>query len=104
MTIAEFQQLIRRTYYDKDRSRGLDGTFRWLVEEIGELARAVRHGEPASLEEEFADVFAWLVSLASLTGIDLERAVGKYRSGCPKCGCMPCGCSEERVRVRSEGT
>ncbi len=94
MTIAEFQRLIRDIYYTKDSRRGLDGTFRWLVEETGELARALRRGEPANLQEEFADVFAWLVSLASLTGVELESAVNKYRQGCPKCRQVPCSCCE----------
>lgn len=98
MTIAQFQQLIRQVYFDKDSRRGVDGTFRWLVEETGELARAVRRDDRANLEEEFADVFAWLASLASLTGVDLEAAIDKYRQGCPKCHCTPCRCAEPVIR------
>jgi NTP pyrophosphatase (non-canonical NTP hydrolase) len=98
VTIAEFQLLIRQVYFDKDSRRGVDGTFRWLVEETGELARAVRRDDRANLEEEFADVFAWLASLASLTGIDLEAAIEKYRQGCPKCKSTPCRCAEGLIR------
>lgn len=94
MTIADFQALIRQIYYDKDSRRGTDGTYRWLIEETGELARAIRKGERGNLEEEFADVFAWLASLASLTGVDLEAAIAKYRQGCPKCKATPCSCAE----------
>jgi NTP pyrophosphatase (non-canonical NTP hydrolase) len=94
LTIAQFQQLIRDIYFDKDSRRGKDGTFRWLAEETGELARAVRKGDRANLEEEFADVFAWLSSLASLEGIDMEAACAKYADGCPKCQRTPCGCRE----------
>lgn len=94
MTIGEFQQLIRQIYFDKDSRRGADGTFRWLSEEIGELARALRRGDRDNLREEFADVLAWLVSLASLEGIDMEAACRKYAAGCPKCGSKPCGCRE----------
>ena len=94
MTITAFQQIIRDIYFDKDSRRGKDGTFRWLVEETGELARAMRKGDRANLEEEFADVFAWLASLASLTGVDLETAIDKYRQGCPKCRATPCSCAE----------
>lgn len=93
MTIAEFQKLVRDTYLDKDAARGTDRTFRRLVEETGELARAIRRGEPDNLNEEFGDVFAWLVSLASLAGVELEDAVGRYRAGCPKCGRLPCACA-----------
>ena len=94
MTITEFQRLIRDIYVDKDSRRGQDGTFRWLVEETGELARAMRKDDRANLEEEFADVFAWLTSLATLEGIDLEAAAGKYSDGCPKCRRTPCACEE----------
>ncbi len=92
VTIAEFQSLIKKIYFERDNSRGIDGTFRWLVEEVGELARAIRHQAPKEKEEEFADVFAWLVSLASLSGVDMERACKKYQSGCPRCHSIPCRC------------
>ena len=94
MTITEFQSLIRDIYFDKDSRRGRDGTFRWLVEETGELARAIRKGDRSNLEEEFADVFAWLSSLAALEGIDMEVACTKYVNGCPKCHEIPCRCPE----------
>ncbi|MGQ9679011.1 MAG: MazG nucleotide pyrophosphohydrolase domain-containing protein [bacterium] len=97
MTIGEFQNLIRTIYFVKDYRRGLDGTFRWFVEEVGELARAVRHNRKSEMDEEFADVFAWLVSLASLAGVDLETACRKYKNGCPKCQNVPCKCREEKV-------
>lgn len=97
MTITEFQRLIRDIYFDKDSRRGKDGTFRWLVEETGELARAMRKNDRANLEEEFADVFAWLASLATLEGIGLEAACAKYARGCPKCQKIPCECKETPV-------
>ena len=66
---------------------GVDKTLLWFCEEVGELVRAVRRGERdrANLEEEFGDVYAWLATLASLHGLDLE-AIGrkKYRQGCPR--------------------
>lgn len=94
MTISEFQRLIRDTYFEKDSRRGTDGTFRWLAEEVGELARAIRKQDASGKAEEFADVFAWLVSLASIEGIDIEQACAKYAKGCPKCRETPCACSE----------
>jgi NTP pyrophosphatase (non-canonical NTP hydrolase) len=97
VTIREFQDFIERTYLEKDAKRGLDGTFRWFVEEVGELARGIRHKDKAELSGEFADVFAWLASLASQSGIDLETAAReKYARGCPKCGKTPCICSEKK--------
>lgn len=95
MEINDFQELISRTYLEKDSRRGEWGTYAWLVEELGELARAMRRGERDELSEEFADVFAWLASLANLRGISLEEAVCKYARGCPKCGESPCRCEEK---------
>jgi len=101
--ISEFQKLIEDIYFDKDSQRGLMGTFAWFVEEVGELARELRactsfegkSGEDArKLREEFADVLAWLSTLASLAGVDLEEAAGKYSTGCPKCHRTPCVCRE----------
>ncbi|AKG91688.1 putative pyrophosphatase [Geoglobus ahangari] len=93
MRISEFQNMIRELYFEKDERRGVERTFLWLVEEVGELAEAVRTGENAG--EEFADVFAWLVSLANLCGVDLEEEVGrKYPGYCIRCGSKPCRCEE----------
>ena len=104
MKISEFQKLIEDIYLDKDSQRGLMGTFAWFVEEVGELSRELRAGrssvrtkrDTVKLREEFADVLAWLSTLASLAGVDLEEAAGKYSQGCPKCHRMPCVCREDR--------
>ncbi|HET8679490.1 MAG TPA: MazG nucleotide pyrophosphohydrolase domain-containing protein [bacterium] len=92
MTLQEFQRQIDATYGARDRARGIDATFRRLVEEIGELARALREGDPAGLEEELSDVLAWTVTVASLRGVDVARAVDRYAGGCPRCGSVPCVC------------
>ncbi len=93
MEISELQSTLRRTYYRRDAKRGRDATFRWLTEEVGELARALRHGERDDLELELSDVLAWLASLANLTGIDLDAAMARYADGCPKCSRSPCACA-----------
>jgi len=93
LQIAQFQQQIEEIYLDRDRERGSARTFAWLVEEVGELSRALRGEDRANLEEEFADVFAWLASLASIVGVDLSQAaVTRYGAGCPKCHTTPCSC------------
>ena len=94
MHISEFQQLISARYEKRDRQRGVPGTFMWFIEEVGELSTALVSADKDNAEEEFADVFAWLSTLASMNGIDLEEAVGKYVGGCPKCAAIPCSCSE----------
>lgn len=90
---GSFQRLIEDIYYAHDSRRGVEGTLLWFVEEVGELVRAIRRAERGNLEEEFGDVYAWLATLASLHGIDLE-AVGrrKYAAGCPRCAATPCSC------------
>lgn len=93
MTVREFQKRIEAIYLARDAARGMTGTFAWFVEEVGELARGILRGDTADLEKEFADVLAWLASLASLAGIDLEgAAAAKYARGCPRCGATPCAC------------
>lgn len=92
MELGEFQRLLRNTFLARDTARGVDGTFRWLVEEVGELARALRDRNRAALVHEVGDVLAWLASVASLVGVDLEEAARRYAAGCPRCGSTPCGC------------
>jgi NTP pyrophosphatase (non-canonical NTP hydrolase) len=86
MKIREFQERIEAIYYERDAARGLAGTHMWFCEEVGELTRALRRDQKAELEGEFADVLAWLATLASIAGVDLERAARtKYEAGCPRC-------------------
>lgn len=92
MQLAEFQETIRQTYLERDAARGMDGAFRWLVEEVGELARALRNDDASARAHEVGDVLAWLVSVANLVGVDVEEAAGRYADGCPKCRAIPCRC------------
>jgi len=87
LTLPAFQKLIRDRYYPTDSARGTPGTFMWFIEEVGELATALQDNAPgksptpeqrANLDEEFADVLAWLTTLANINGVDLERACRKY--------------------------
>ncbi len=92
MDLARLQDVIERTYGDRDRERGVPSTVAWLAEEMGELAQAVRKGSPADQAHEFADVLAWVASLANQMGIDLTAAVQRYADGCPRCQALPCAC------------
>ena len=98
MQIGEFQQLIDRMYSDKDRRRGAAKTFLWFAEEVGELASAIAKTDKKNKEGEFADVLAWLVTLANVEGVGLEQAIKKYTAGCPGCGGMVCRCDEKLTR------
>ena len=96
MEIREFQELIEGMYSERDRERGFAGTFVWLIEELGELASALSEGTLKDKEEEFADVLAWLVTLANIEGVDLTTAIEqKYGAGCPGCGKMECACDDK---------
>ena len=87
MTLAELQERIRDLFGAKDARRGVEGTFMWFMEEVGELSAALRERKDRdNLVLEFADVLAWLATLANIAGVELEEAMArKYGSGCPKC-------------------
>lgn len=93
MHIHEFQNMMQHIYFHRDSERGMIGTFDWLLGEVEELKEAIEEGDKKAIENEFADVFAWLASLANVVSIDLERAaMSKYDNRCPKCWLNPCGC------------
>jgi NTP pyrophosphatase (non-canonical NTP hydrolase) len=110
VSFGEFQRLIHRMYYEKDVNRGIPGTFMWFMEEVGELSTALREcGDPRSspadedhwrqrrhnLQQEFADVLAWLATMANVAQIDLNLAIQeKYGSGCPGCQAFLCQCPD----------
>lgn len=95
VSFRTFQQLIRDMYLEKDLARGAEGTFMWLMEEVGELASALRNGTHEERLLEFADVLAWLTTIANVVGVDLAEAVSrKYGSGCPGCGQFICVCAD----------
>ena len=94
MTLGQLQERIRELYGEKDSRRGVEGTFMWFLEEVGELAGALRGGTHDERTLEFADVLAWLATLAHLAGVDLDDAIArKYGTGCPGCRRVPCACA-----------
>lgn len=96
LSISDLQRHIRDMYYDKDAARGVEGTFMWFMEEVGELASALRSNDDReNLAEEFADVIAWLTTMANVAEIDLNAAlVAKYGHGCPGCKRLVCECPD----------
>ncbi|MCW4018502.1 MAG: nucleotide pyrophosphohydrolase [Candidatus Bathyarchaeota archaeon] len=94
MQIAEFQEMMKKLYFHRDSERGVKGTYDWLMDEVDELGEAMEGTDKEATEKEFADVLAWLSSLANLLDIDLEKAaLGKYPHLCPKCKHAPCQCT-----------
>lgn len=92
MNLVELQDVIERTYGERDRPRGVPSTVAWLAEELGELSQAVRKGSREQLEHEFGDVLAWLATLANQCDVDLTATIERFRDGCPKCNSLPCAC------------
>lgn len=93
MHIHEFQKMMRHLYFERDFNRGTKGTLDWLNDELKELREALEKEDMNAAGKEFADVLAWLASLANIVDIDLEKeALSKYNLKCPKCGLIPCGC------------
>ena len=93
MDLSELQDVIERTFGDRDRARGVPASVAWLAEEVGELAQAVRKGSHEQQVHEFGDVIAWVATLANQMGVDLTEAVQRYANGCPRCNVIPCSCS-----------
>lgn len=92
MDLTRFQQLMRATYGARDRQRGVAASVAWLVEELGELAQAVRKGDRADQLHELGDVLAWLASVADQLDVSLDEAANRYADGCPRCRSTPCRC------------
>ena len=88
LTLRQFQTHIADRYEKHDRARGTPGTWLHFSEEIGELARALaRNDNRENLQEEFADVLAWLCTLANINDVDLAQAVAdKYLGDKPPAG------------------
>jgi NTP pyrophosphatase (non-canonical NTP hydrolase) len=97
--LRAFQENIEAIYGERDAARGLPSTFMWLTEEVGELARALRSGDPENLRTEVSDVLAWLSTVASLADVDLAEAASRYSQGCPRCGRTPCDCRRGPARA-----
>ena len=92
MDLDDFQRLIDATFGERDRARGVPSSVAWLAEEVGELAQAVRKVSPEQRLHEFADVLAWVASLANQLDVNLSDAVQRYANGCPRCKAIPCTC------------
>ena len=98
MQISELQEMMRRIYYHQDSERGIEETYSWLVNEVKELGEALRVAGIKDQESEFADVIAWLASLANVANVNLQKAVlDKYNSKCPKCGRPRCRCGAHKL-------
>jgi NTP pyrophosphatase (non-canonical NTP hydrolase) len=97
MKIEDAQEMMRRVYWDRDNERGVKGTLKRTFEELTELSSAILENDgPQAVEDEIADVFAWLCSVANLVEVDVSKAFyKKYTDACSKCKQSPCVCPDE---------
>lgn len=72
----------------------MERTLLRTFQELAELSDAISKGNPRKdIEDEMADVFAWVISIANLLEVDLAAALlDKYNNACSKCGKSPCEC------------
>jgi NTP pyrophosphatase (non-canonical NTP hydrolase) len=92
LSLGDLQRILGETFLDKDKERGDEATFLYFVSEVGELAEAMRDKKKRELEKEFADVLAWLISVANLKGVSMEEVMLRYYLRCPNCCSVPCQC------------
>ncbi|UJG42752.1 MAG: nucleotide pyrophosphohydrolase [Candidatus Heimdallarchaeum endolithica] len=93
LKINEFQQLMKDIYLKRDQKQGLNKTFIHLIEEIGELAECLNSKNKEIIQNEIADIVAWIFSIANLLEIDMEASLlNKYPMKCPRCKNNPCIC------------
>jgi NTP pyrophosphatase (non-canonical NTP hydrolase) len=65
--------MMKHLYIKSDQERGVEATFKWLSDELQELKEALNIDDKTALEKEFADVLAWLASLANITEVNLKK-------------------------------
>jgi NTP pyrophosphatase (non-canonical NTP hydrolase) len=94
--LTSFQARMATLYGERDRARDTAASVAWLVEEVGELAQAVRKGDGEQQLHELGDVLAWLASLADQLGLSLDDAAARYATGCPRSLCHYCFLSPSR--------
>jgi NTP pyrophosphatase (non-canonical NTP hydrolase) len=96
MKIEEAQEMMRKIYLERDRTRGIDRTVLRTFQELAELSEAIFSNEKKQdIADELGDVFAWICSLANLLDVDLGEAFySKYSNVCSRCKKSPCVCPE----------
>jgi NTP pyrophosphatase (non-canonical NTP hydrolase) len=93
LEIHEFQEMMKTLYFKRDNQRGVEANLDWLSTEVEELRKALQEKDQPAAEKEFADILAWLASIANISDVDLEKAaLAKYNHKCPKCQKSPCQC------------
>lgn len=69
------QSDLAARFAERDRQSGASFLALVLMEEVGELAEAIRRGEREGAQKECADVAFMAYSLANVLGVDLEEAI-----------------------------
>jgi NTP pyrophosphatase (non-canonical NTP hydrolase) len=69
------QSDLAARFVEGDRKSGASFLALVLMEEVGELAEAIRRGEKAEAQKEVADVAFMALSLANVLDVDVEAAI-----------------------------
>lgn len=102
-TVKEWCGHLDAVYGKKNRERGINYAHSRLSEEVGEVVSAQlievydqRHTLTEvrqTVSREFADVFAWIFSIAGILEIDLDSVLeDRYPKVHHRCGQRPCNC------------
>lgn len=69
------QQDLAARFAARDKESGASFLALVLMEEVGELAEAIRRGEREHAQKECADVAFMAYAIANVLGVDLEEAI-----------------------------
>jgi len=111
VTLYDWQAAVERLYGELNSRRSLEEVGFHLIEEIGEVAKSMRLGDEAGLQEEMADIFSWSAALVNRAErlcmveyrID-DMAWKRYPDRCPRCGSNPCGCASHGPEASKAAT
>lgn len=87
MTLPELQAYVQEKLVARGLVSPLADEVLHLMEEVGEVTRAMRKGDQANLGEELADCLFFVLSAANVAGIDIEAALReKEKRNCIRFG------------------
>jgi len=111
-TVQQWVTHMDVVYGNINRNNGIFFAICRLQEEIGE-AKAAHHFDDVAnssvtlsmrrlnIAREFADVLAWIFSIASMLDLDLDTTIlEQYGGKCYRCGERPCDCGSPFMRTR----
>lgn len=106
VTLGEWENMFNTIYGNVNTIVMTPAVGFHLLEEVGEVAKALASPSHAGLDEGIADVFAWTIALSMKIDrfTSLETAVYEvYPHCCKRCNDNPCSCEGLRGERRPRG-